>query len=186
MNKLGGQDRIKYHLNDIDQVSDMVVDFIFKNKNKNKATIIELDGEMGYGKTTLVSNICKKLGIKDQVSSPTFVYFNEYCTNEDQKLLNIIKDKLKKIKSSVSISSGIKLKDNTHNVFNKIIHIDAYRIDKSFNINSLQLQKYLDDNKCLIFIEWNKKLLNYKTDIVLILEKVKDDQNKRYITISKN
>ena len=33
---------------------------------------------MGAGKTTLISTICKVMGVEDQVSSPTFSLMNEY------------------------------------------------------------------------------------------------------------
>ena len=33
---------------------------------------------MGAGKTTLISTICKAMGVEDQVSSPTFSLMNEY------------------------------------------------------------------------------------------------------------
>ena len=35
-------------------------------------------GEMGAGKTTLIKQFCKHLGIDDEVSSPTFSLVNEY------------------------------------------------------------------------------------------------------------
>lgn len=37
-----------------------------------------LYGEMGVGKTTFVSEVCRQLGITDEVSSPTFSIVNEY------------------------------------------------------------------------------------------------------------
>lgn len=37
-----------------------------------------LQGEMGAGKTTLVHTLCKTIGVKDTVSSPTFALINEY------------------------------------------------------------------------------------------------------------
>ena len=33
---------------------------------------------MGKGKTTLIKELCKQLGVKDNVSSPTFSIVNEY------------------------------------------------------------------------------------------------------------
>ena len=33
---------------------------------------------MGAGKTTLISTICKKMGVEDSISSPTFSLMNEY------------------------------------------------------------------------------------------------------------
>ncbi|MEM6522762.1 MAG: tRNA (adenosine(37)-N6)-threonylcarbamoyltransferase complex ATPase subunit type 1 TsaE [Bacteroidota bacterium] len=38
------------------------------------------NGEMGAGKTTLISAICSQLGVKDNVQSPTFSIVNEYRT----------------------------------------------------------------------------------------------------------
>ena len=35
---------------------------------------------MGAGKTTLVKNLCAKLGVQDEVNSPTFALVNEYQT----------------------------------------------------------------------------------------------------------
>ncbi|MEO5571086.1 MAG: tRNA (adenosine(37)-N6)-threonylcarbamoyltransferase complex ATPase subunit type 1 TsaE [Bacteroidia bacterium] len=40
--------------------------------------IIALYGAMGAGKTTLIKSICKKLGVTDDVTSPTFAIMNEY------------------------------------------------------------------------------------------------------------
>lgn len=34
--------------------------------------------EMGMGKTTLIKELCKQLGVKEVVSSPTFSIVNEY------------------------------------------------------------------------------------------------------------
>ncbi len=35
-------------------------------------------GEMGSGKTTIIKALCKTLGVKENVSSPTFALVNEY------------------------------------------------------------------------------------------------------------
>lgn len=37
-----------------------------------------LDAEMGCGKTTLIKEICRYLGSKDYISSPTYALVNEY------------------------------------------------------------------------------------------------------------
>jgi tRNA threonylcarbamoyladenosine biosynthesis protein TsaE len=36
---------------------------------------------MGVGKTTLIKELCKSLGVKDEVNSPTFSLVNEYRSN---------------------------------------------------------------------------------------------------------
>jgi tRNA threonylcarbamoyladenosine biosynthesis protein TsaE len=38
-------------------------------------------GAMGSGKTTLIKTVCKLLGARDSVTSPTFSLVNEYVTN---------------------------------------------------------------------------------------------------------
>ncbi|SMO40538.1 tRNA (adenosine(37)-N6)-threonylcarbamoyltransferase complex ATPase subunit type 1 TsaE [Solitalea koreensis] len=40
--------------------------------------IFIFNGEMGAGKTTFIKTICKALGVKNNVSSPSFALVNEY------------------------------------------------------------------------------------------------------------
>ena len=48
--------------------------------------IILFYGEMGSGKTTLIKEICKRLGVTDSMSSPTFGIVNEYH-GSDKKII---------------------------------------------------------------------------------------------------
>ncbi len=38
-------------------------------------------GDMGVGKTTLIKQLCKNLGVQEPTSSPTFSIVNEYKSN---------------------------------------------------------------------------------------------------------
>ena len=40
--------------------------------------VVILDGEMGAGKTAFVKGLAKGLGIKEEVTSPTDAYMNDY------------------------------------------------------------------------------------------------------------
>lgn len=40
--------------------------------------VVALEGEMGAGKTTLIRALAQNLGVRDDVSSPTFALVNEY------------------------------------------------------------------------------------------------------------
>lgn len=68
----------------IDKVEDweQVVDELFPHI---KHSILLLKGNLGAGKTTFTQNLLKKMGIKDQVSSPTYSIVNEYET-ENRKI----------------------------------------------------------------------------------------------------
>lgn len=40
--------------------------------------------EMAMGKTTLIKELCKQLGVEDNVSSPTFSIVNEYAAKQEK------------------------------------------------------------------------------------------------------
>ena len=62
---------ITYELSDINPISNLLIqDFSTK--------VIRIDGDMGSGKTTLISSLCKSLGVKETISSPTFSLVNTY------------------------------------------------------------------------------------------------------------
>lgn len=46
--------------------------------------VILFNGEMGVGKTTLIKELAKVLGVLDATSSPTFSLVNEYQANDNQ------------------------------------------------------------------------------------------------------
>jgi len=65
---------------DLNEISDIAKDVISKAKHK----IILFYGEMGSGKTTLIKEIVKQLGVEDTVNSPTFSLVNEYRTRKGE------------------------------------------------------------------------------------------------------
>ena len=66
-----------YHLKEINNASN----FILKNI---KSKTVLFDGDLGSGKTTLIKNICMKIGSKDNISSPTFPILNMYESNNEK------------------------------------------------------------------------------------------------------
>ena len=48
-----------------------------------KQKVFTFKGNLGAGKTTLIKEICKQLGVTDTVSSPTFGLVNVYHTKSD-------------------------------------------------------------------------------------------------------
>ncbi|MGQ8336103.1 tRNA (adenosine(37)-N6)-threonylcarbamoyltransferase complex ATPase subunit type 1 TsaE [Sunxiuqinia sp. A32] len=45
-------------------------------------------GKMGAGKTTFIKTICRTLGSKDNITSPTFALVNEYNTDSDSSIFH--------------------------------------------------------------------------------------------------
>jgi len=51
-------------------------------KAAGQERIIAFYGQMGVGKTTLIRSICKYLGVRTEVTSPTFALVNEYPSDD--------------------------------------------------------------------------------------------------------
>ena len=64
---------MRYKINKISELNN-VIEYIKRADSK----IIMLSGTLGSGKTTLVKEFVKSLGIKDEVTSPTFSLQNVY------------------------------------------------------------------------------------------------------------
>ncbi len=65
-----------YALNELAQIAEEII------KNVPHKVLL-FDGDMGVGKTTLIKEICKKLGVNDVAHSPTFSLVNEYQTKNN-------------------------------------------------------------------------------------------------------
>ena len=72
---------ITYILDEIDVVAEKVLNF-------SKHKILLFYGDMGVGKTTLIKEIAIKVGVKENLSSPSFSIINEHEVKEG-KLFHI-------------------------------------------------------------------------------------------------
>jgi tRNA threonylcarbamoyladenosine biosynthesis protein TsaE len=68
---------LEFSITDIENIA---VKILAQNPKK----IILFNGQMGAGKTTLINQIVKKIGVQDATGSPTFSLVNEYQTSDNQ------------------------------------------------------------------------------------------------------
>ena len=66
---------------EIDDLNNIAFEII---KKAGKRKVILFYGEMGAGKTTLIKEICLRLGVKENISSPTFGIVNSYLGREGE------------------------------------------------------------------------------------------------------
>jgi tRNA threonylcarbamoyladenosine biosynthesis protein TsaE len=66
-----------FELDNIQKIAKEFISLIDKYK------IIAFSGELGAGKTTLINAICKELGVKEIVTSPTYAIIQEYHSGSD-------------------------------------------------------------------------------------------------------
>jgi len=72
-----------FTLNNLDQAA------VWFRQNINNNKLFAFHGEMGVGKTTFITAVCKLLGGKGDFSSPTFSIINEYALAETSAIYHI-------------------------------------------------------------------------------------------------
>lgn len=115
----------------------------------NQAKLIILKGDLGVGKTEFVKGLAKKLGVQNNVLSPTFVLSRVYDVDNSniKKLYHLDVYRL----------------------------IEKNKVD-SADLESLFLDELINDSSNIVVIEWGdcvKDILKYKHIFVDI--KMKDD-----------
>lgn len=90
-----------------------------------EAVVVGLSGHLGSGKTTFVQAVAEALGVKEFITSPTFVIMKMYPVNNA---------KFPRCK--------------------KLIHIDAYRLESGKELEVLDFEKLVSDPGNMILIEW--------------------------------
>lgn len=114
--------------------------------------ILAFTGEIGAGKTTFIQAFCKYLGVREQVTSPTFSLVNGYSYRDEQERRQYI------------------------------YHMDLYRLKKMEEAIDFGIEEYLyDHHYCLIeWPEIVKELLPEDT-VWINLQIVNDSTRKMLI-----
>ena len=105
-------------------------------KTADRAMVIALNGDLGVGKTTFTKALAQHLGIREHVTSPTFVIQKSY---------------------KIPIQD---IKKQNRLVFDKLVHIDAYRLESSDDTAALNFNTTLAEEHTLVVIEWAENIKN--------------------------
>ena len=81
----------------LEEVSDYLIAL------REEADVIAFYGSMGAGKTTLIKNLCHRMGVTDEVNSPTFAIVNEYVTEEGEPVYHFDFYRIKKLEEAYDI-----------------------------------------------------------------------------------
>ena len=110
---------------------------IVQQIQENTCSLYFLRGAMGTGKTTLVQEIGKRIGVKDEITSPTFAIMQKYDLENNAAA------------------------KKSHE-FAKVTHMDLHRINKEKNALDGEvgwIEEELTNTDQIIFVEWPDKLL---------------------------
>ena len=75
--------------NSVSETGNLAKDFLNNIERKNQAKVVGLRGDLGSAKTTFVKAVAEHLGLKQTVSSPTFVIEKIYKL-DSQKFKHLI------------------------------------------------------------------------------------------------
>ena len=89
-----------FHVNGVEALSE-VADYLISLRDE--ADVIAFYGSMGAGKTTLIKSLCHRMGVTDEVNSPTFAIVNEYVTDEGEPVYHFDFYRIKKMEEAYDI-----------------------------------------------------------------------------------
>lgn len=150
------------NLKEMEEFAIEVASKIYSNRVTGKATILALDGDLGSGKTTFTKYFISAFGVKQTVTSPTFVIEKIYKLPNKQIL-----------GGSVSKLGNFKHKH--------IIHIDAYRLNNGEEMKDLGWEQISNDPQNIILIEWPEKIADILPKDTQKIKFKFIDENKREI-----
>ncbi len=116
--------------------------------------IVALEGDLGAGKTTFIKGLARGLGIRRNITSPTFLMVRRYKLPPSRRR------------------------------FKNLYHVDAYRMGSARDIVSTGLKEALRDKQSVIAVEWAdriKKALPRKIIRVVIAHQ---KENERRLSFS--
>lgn len=149
-----------------------------------KALVVGLHGNLGSGKTTFVQFVAEALGVKGNITSPTFVIEKIYPIKSNGVSTEQF-NSVNPVKSSKAGSSMAKFNraGKTANLGwpKKLVHIDAYRLQKGEELKTLGFEEILNDSGNLVLIEWPENVSDALPKNILKMEFEFVDENTRRI-----
>lgn len=134
-------------------------------KKEDEALVVGLSGNLGSGKTAFVKAVALALGIKESVTSPTFVIEKIYVIRSNGP--TFAKTSVDKGNTPIS-SSGSNPPFEPQGLYSgaassvfpwkRLVHIDAYRLESARELEVLNFEELVDDPNNLILIEWPENI----------------------------
>lgn len=90
----------EFHVEGVEGLAE-VSDYLISQRGE--ADVVAFYGPMGAGKTTLIKDLCHRMGVTDEVNSPTFAIVNEYVTCEGESVYHFDFYRIKKLEEAYDI-----------------------------------------------------------------------------------
>ena len=123
-----------------------------------RATLVTLGGELGAGKTAFIKEIAKVLGVEETVTSPTFVLEKIYQLPLDSA------------------------RGENARAFSRLVHIDAYRLEKGSDLAALGFGELMRDPGNLIALEWPERVADALPEPSVRISLIVNDDGSRTVS----
>ena len=136
----------------MDTIYDEFVEKLRGCKNKERATLVYLYGDLGSGKTTFTKNLCKHLAFDIDITSPTFTILKKYAFNmyDFENLIHIDTYRLKSYEELLKIRFDEYLQDKNNLVFVEWPEIVANQNIKADLVLRFEHLEDVDNRKIII------------------------------------
>ena len=122
--------------------------------NEKGPLVIALQGDLGAGKTTFIKGLARGLGIRKNITSPTFLMVRRYEIPHHR--------------------GG----------FKNFYHVDAYRMSSARDLETTGLADALRDKRSIIAVEWADRIRKNLPRKVIRIAIAHQKENERTILFS--
>ncbi len=131
----------EYNLDNLKKASE----FILKN---SKSNLLLFSGVIGAGKTTLIKQLCKDIGVLDVVNSPTYSIINVYQSKEKpvfhMDLFRVKKDEIDDLGLLEYLESGSKIIIEWPEIIIDELEEDYTHVKIYYNKNNMRKLKLIN------------------------------------------
>lgn len=118
--------------------------------------VILLDGDLGAGKTAFVRGLAKGLGVRDRITSPTFVLMRIHRADSRKPIANSQRSQ-RRSQSAIGYrllaGSGYGL-----SAIGYLVHVDAYRVHDASALEAIGLHEWAGKPDTIVAIEWGERV----------------------------
>jgi len=126
-------------------------------KKTPSGSVLALYGSLGAGKSVFSRGFARGCGVTGPIPSPTFTIVQEYRINTEGR--------------------------HGYDAFQRLYHMDLYRIQDADAGYAFGIEEYLDDDGAIKLIEWPERIEEILPENTVRIKILHIDENRRKINI---
>ncbi|MEX0878084.1 MAG: tRNA (adenosine(37)-N6)-threonylcarbamoyltransferase complex ATPase subunit type 1 TsaE [Candidatus Spechtbacterales bacterium] len=133
---------------------------VFWDKKRSNALVVGLTGELGAGKTHFAQGVAEHLGLKRNITSPTFVIMKKYGVKKENFNTKKFSD------------------------VNYLYHFDCYRVGLSKEVQDIGWDEIVSNLDNIVLVEWAERIKTIMPDNSIYISIENTSEDSRVLTVS--